>query len=211
VCWEEKEQKREEGDRWAEGLRDEGQQIVQRGLTTHSPCMLHRIFGYRGCCRRCRAFSIAWTCSSLSPWFPALTCISDSRIAKRLTSLGLGLRVTKTVIDEAGGGFVRVRANGDTERPSPSSHSPSQEGTITLWSWGVLHLLPVPTIISGPKPHIGNHKLHVPLGKKPLLEVFGCMRIRHHGPRPLPRGSRRNGGKPSVRRYTTGLMGESEG
>jgi len=103
----------------------------------------------------------------------------------------VGIKVTKTVIDETVAGVV------------------SSERTADRTSFSV--------VFSGRRQYslaMGGATTFSLFQQFFLAKTAPSRALHLHAytsPRPLPRGSRRNCGKFSVRRYMTGLMGESEG
>jgi len=106
---------------------------------------------------------------------PPLTCMSGSR--KRVNMVRI--KVTKTMIDEAVGGFVG--ANGIQV---VVYRCVFEKAPVIFGDKGWYHLSPVPTNLLA-QTGCGTHNLHVPLGGTPL-QVLGLLNCMCTSPWPLP-------------------------
>jgi len=104
---------------------------------------------------------------------PPLTCMSGSR--KRVNVVRI--KVTKTMIDEAVGGFIRAKGIQVVLYRRVLGKAP-----VIFDDEGCCHLSLVPTNLLA-QTGCGTHNLRVPLGETPLqvLELLHCMWICHHG------------------------------
>jgi len=92
----------------------------------------------------------------------------------------VGIKVTKTVIDEAVGGFVGADGIQDVLHRRVLGKAP-----VIFGDGRRRHLLPVfnkkNCLFFSPNRVLGPTSCYVPLGETALLELFNCMRIRQHG------------------------------